>query len=55
MRQQLQQDITTLYQRGYSEALRALPAEGPYSEDQLRAALRSAGYTDAQIDARDYR
>lgn len=54
-RRQMMNDIQELYSRGYSEALRALPEEGPYTENDLRNALRKAGFTDAQIDARDYR
>jgi hypothetical protein len=49
-------DIKALDEQGYSDALCALPEPSPagYTEEQLRAALRAAGYTDEQIDNRDY-
>jgi hypothetical protein len=52
--QRLGADITTLHQLGYSKALRALPADGPYTLEQLRGALSSAGFSNAQIDDHDY-
>lgn len=57
---ELSEDIRVLHERGYSAALRALPERGPierkpYTLDELLAALRAAGYSDAQISERNYR